>query len=331
MPSMTDNAMPNDSPTKHEHGFLRGWAGCLFGFDLEAARLQAQIAVLRERVLAREALVREREALIRERETTVRERESIIEGLRARSDVVPSAGLSRDSPVTKFGARKLDVPPTEIIRHILPHLEGWCSVRKALWLAELITTHHCRVILEIGVYGGRSLIPMALAARSNGPAVVYGIEPWSNEVAVAQPTSPENDDWWRKVDLKEIKSRFLATVLEWDLIETVKLVELPSGEARAAFQSGSMSGFDLIHIDGSHAEGQALADVTQWLPLLKPGGIFVLDDILWETVSKARDYLRRNLTVVEEVEEGNDVAYGAYLRPDRQQETATKVIESAHT
>jgi len=61
-------------------------------------------------------------------------------------------------------------------------------------------------------------------------------------------------------------------------------------------------------------EAQALRDARSWTGLLRPGGILVLGDIAWPSMQAARDYLRSNLSVVEEVFESEGAAYGAYRR-----------------
>ena len=270
--------------------------------EQQAAMYQAMLAEQDAKIRATQAVVRAREAVVREREAVVREREAEISALRAaqttRLQVAPPDSAETDLP--------------GYIRALLPRLEGWCTPRKALWLAELVTSMNGACIGEIGVYGGKSLIPMALAARSRPGAMVYAIEPWSNSVAVGQATSVENDQWWREVDLVKIKHGFISAVMDCGLSGVVKLIELPSDEARSAFQEMRGHRFDLLHIDGSHAEGQALADVKNWLPLMAPGGILVLDDISWETVTKARDYLRVACDVISEIGEETDVSYGAY-------------------
>ncbi|MDD2796080.1 class I SAM-dependent methyltransferase [Acidocella sp.] len=268
--------------------------------EQQAAMHQAMLAEQDAKIRETQAVVREREAVVREREAVVREREAEINALRA----------GRDVP------GRITPPPggdlADCIRAVLPQLDGWCSLQKALWLTELVTKMGGARIGEIGVYGGRSLIPLALAARDRPGATVYAIEPWSNSVAVEEATSEDNDQWWREVDLNKIKLGFISAVMDCGLAGVVKLIELPSDEARCAFQAMRGHKFDLLHIDGSHAEAQALADVQNWLPLMAPGGILVLDDISWETVTKARDYLRATCDVIGEVSEGSDVSYGAY-------------------
>ncbi|WP_284257019.1 class I SAM-dependent methyltransferase [Acidocella aquatica] len=289
---------------------------CTSLLEQQAVMYQAMLAGHEAVIRETQAVVRAREETVREREAVVREREAVIDALRAgqntRSLIAPADSTGADLPA--------------YISALLPQLEGWCTLSKALWLVELVSNMSGTRIGEIGVYGGKSLIPMALAARNRPGAMVYAIEPWSNSVAVEQATSAENDQWWREVDLNKIKLGFVSAVMDCGLAGVVKLIELPSDEARCAFQAMRGYRFDLLHVDGSHAEGQALTDVKDWLPLVAPGGILVLDDIGWETVTKARDYLRATCDVIGEVIEDKNVSYGAYrTRPaPRAQEFKTE-------
>ena len=264
--------------------------------------LQGQIDVLSERISEREARIREREATVREREATVRAHESVIDMLRgaAPGELWPQPG--------EDVAGSIDA--------IVPRLKGWCTPRKAHWLAQMVQRYQARQICEIGVFGGRSLLPMALAARDIPGAVVWAVEPWSNAVAVEHATSEENDLWWREIDMQEIKRGFLDAVHGSQLNGTVKVVELPSDAAQLGFAQGTSIRFDLLHIDGSHAGPQALADVRNWLPLVAPGGIIVLDDIGWDSVAQAQNFLRRECETISEVREEDEVTtYGAYRVP----------------
>jgi FkbM family methyltransferase len=197
----------------------------------------------------------------------------------------------------------------------LPAIEGWCTARKAVWLAGLIAECRCSVVLEIGIYGGRSLIPMALAVREHAPeGEVYGVEAWSSDVGVEIATDAGNDAWWRNVELAAVKAQFLRNLLDNELAGIVNVLEMSSDEAFKCLTAIGPCEFDLIHVDGSHAQAQALRDVESWSGLLRPGGILVLGDLAWPSMQEAREYLRSHLSVVEEVFESEGVAYGAYRR-----------------
>ena len=306
---------------------MRNFLGRILGFESPLLQLETRVAVLMQQEITHQALlavrdaqVREAQSFVREREATVRERESVVRERETTIELLKAFPASSDTGTWQGGASHGITPIAQsedleaTILAILPQLDGWCTPRKALWLAGLIQNNSIRRIGEIGVYGGRSLIPMALAARGVAGASVYAIEPWDNGVAVEHATNAGNDQWWREVDLAGIKQKFITALLACNLTGIVKIAELPSNDARIAFAAGGTR-FDLLHIDGSHAEPQALADVMNWLPLVAPGGIIILDDIGWETVAKARDFLRAQCTIVEEVEENAQCSYGAYRTP----------------
>ncbi len=169
-------------------------------------------------------------------------------------------------------------------------LEGWCTLDKAFHLAGLVLANQCRTVVEIGTYGGRSLVPMAHALQYLGGGVAIGIEPFRNDIAVETPTD--------------------------ELAPFVRLIELSSDEAYAAFRSRTESvRIDLLHIDGSHSPVQSMRDVTNWSTLLSDQGTIVLDDITWDSTQDARRFLLDHFSVVDEIvgtdgEEG----YGVYRR-----------------
>ena len=299
---------------------MQRFLGRILGYESIVLQLESRAAVMAQQVITHEArlaerdawvreaqsFVREREATIRERESVVRERETTIELLKA-CPTNTDIGTWQEALTAIVQGEDLEAA----ILAVLPQLEGWCSPRKALWLAGLVRRNGIQRIGEIGVYGGRSLIPMALAARARPGASAYAIEPWSNSVAAEHAPTENHVQWWRDVDLAMIKQKFITAILSCGLTEIVKIVELPSNDARIAF-SAATARFDLLHIDGSHAETQALADVVSWLPLVAPGGIIILDDIGWKSVGKARDYLRNTCTIIEEMQETEQCSYGAY-------------------
>lgn len=300
---------------------LLGW--------MPSRRLRAALAVRDRMIREREATVRERERTVVDRERTIREKEEEIRRLEATVAALSSGavlpGRVETRPAEALPLREVleDIaPPVSLpagladrIRDALPHIEGWCTERKALWLADLITSNRCLAVLEIGIYGGRSLIPMAMAVQSLGAGgKVHGVEAWSNSVAVATETNAENDAWWQTVDLKAIKKGFLRSVALNEVADTVVVLEMSSDEAFATISRTGLGPFDLVHVDGSHSEVQALRDVEMWSGLVRPGGILVLDDIGWPSVRAAREHVRRNFSDIGEIVESGTTAYGAYRR-----------------
>jgi predicted O-methyltransferase YrrM len=172
-------------------------------------------------------------------------------------------------------------------------VEGWCTLHKAMRLYELAARPGVEIAVEIGIFGGKSLLPIAAAFKRKGTGRIYGIEPWDNAIAIETKTNPENDKWWSEVDLVAIKRGFLEKVTQQRIEEYVKILELPSDAGILVFQSNRFNGkIDLVHIDGAHSPEQSVFDVTYWHRLCRSGAHIVLDDINWLSVRLAFEYLR---------------------------------------
>lgn len=167
-------------------------------------------------------------------------------------------------------------------------LPGWCSPEKASLIAELVCAERPKICVEIGVFGGRSLVPCAAALRENDEGgVIYGIETWSAAVATEHVTNKENDEWWRNQNYASIKAEFLKFLVDTDLVGWVRLIEAPSADAIGIFQS-----IDYLHIDGAHSIFNAAEDVVLYFKRLKPGGIIIMDDVNWESTAPAYEILK---------------------------------------
>jgi predicted O-methyltransferase YrrM len=165
-------------------------------------------------------------------------------------------------------------------------LAGWCSREKALTLVRTILQENPKTCVEIGIFGGRSLVPCAAALRHIGAGAIYGIEAWSPRVATENITNAVNDDWWSKVDFGRIKNEFYQFVAATGLTAQVRVIEAPSGRAASLFDH-----IDFLHIDGSHAVLNAAEDVILYASKVRSGGIVVFDDVNWQSTAPARELL----------------------------------------
>ena len=166
-------------------------------------------------------------------------------------------------------------------------LEGWCSPQKSLLLYSLVRAHKPKVIVEIGIYGGRSIVPMAAALKDNGSGHVYGIETWSGTAATSYRTNLGNDFWWMNIDFPGLKRAFLELILKFDLHETIKIVEASSDRCGGLFEK-----IDMLHIDGNHSTWAAAQDVINYVSKVPPGGIVVYDDLDWPSTGAGLAILR---------------------------------------
>lgn len=155
----------------------------------------------------------------------------------------------------------------------LPTLHGWCDLDKAIDLAATVVALRPQVVVEIGVFGGKSLIPMALACQAIGSGVVIGVDPWDPR-ASSEGYDGKNKEWWENLDHESIARSYLNAVQRLGLNQFVQTVRMRSD----AFAPPDK--IDFCHIDGSHSE-QAIRDVQRYASNVRVGGFTAMDDTTW--------------------------------------------------
>jgi len=164
-------------------------------------------------------------------------------------------------------------------------LEGWCTPEKACVMADIVLEHKPKLVVETGVFGGKSAIPLAMALRENGSGVFYGIDPWSVEDAIAGEQGPEHVEWWsKKVDLDAIYAGFVKATMDLKLGRHLRWIYASSQQAAKMFPERSI---DFFHQDGNHSEEVSCREVKQFAPLLKRKSFWIFDDSDWCSTQKA--------------------------------------------
>lgn len=164
-------------------------------------------------------------------------------------------------------------------------LHGWCSYEKGQRLAILAIDMNAQVIVEVGVFGGRSLIPMALGCQFKGSGVVMGIDPWAKDAALEGKNDNLNNDWWGNVvDLELIFSSFVKYVDKYALRDHCKYLRMKSNEAVDQFADKSI---DIFHQDSNHSEEVSCAEVEKWISKMKTKSAWICDDTEWPTIQKS--------------------------------------------
>jgi predicted O-methyltransferase YrrM len=154
-------------------------------------------------------------------------------------------------------------------------ISGWCSEEKAIDLAMAILVLRPANVLDLGVWFGKSTIPMALACSVIGKGIVHAVDPWTKAAAVADMDKP-NAEWWGNQDYQAAYQSFKEKVDALDLNRNVVIHRQKSDDYVPP------PVLDLAHIDGNHGP-QAIADVNRFAPSIRYGGIVCLDDINWST------------------------------------------------
>lgn len=171
----------------------------------------------------------------------------------------------------------------------LKQLDGWCSDFKASTLMEIVWLMRPQVIVEIGVFGGKSLVPMAFVLKDLGRGVAYGIDPWSAAASV-EGSDGENKTWWENLDHKAILDKLQSKIYQFGLDDQIYLVQATSQTAP------EIPNIDILHIDGNHSDESSYFDVLKWVPLVRRGGMIIFDDINWSTIERAPQWLDKNCT-----------------------------------
>jgi hypothetical protein len=173
-------------------------------------------------------------------------------------------------------------------RKIIEALPGWASPAKIDYVCEWINKNKASLVVEIGVYGGRLLLPMALAAKEWDGRTI-GIDPWSVGACLEGMTTPANIEWWSKnADLERVFGACYLTANRlglFDDVESLMLVPKTGDDAVSFVHTATFwsdhDGIDCLSIDGNHSAEPAMRDFKNYVPLVRSGGLIVADDESW--------------------------------------------------
>lgn len=174
--------------------------------------------------------------------------------------------------------------------NVISKLDGWCDQGRANMLIDLVLNHRPKVCVEIGVFGGRSLIAMGFALQHLGHGgYITGIDPWSVEAAI-EGESEKNVEWWsQSVDLEKIYANFAQNIINLKLTYHCRWIRAKAEEVAAIYPENSIN---LLSLDGNHSELASTREVQMWLPRIAPQGVIVIDDTDWTTQAKAIQMIR---------------------------------------
>lgn len=157
---------------------------------------------------------------------------------------------------------------------LIPSLHGWSTYEKSACLCAYVCAMRPEVVVEIGVWGGRSAIPMMLACKQCGRGRVICIDPWKPDESVKGQENEADQKWWSSQNHEFVFQHFLHTLEKLGLKAHCEVWRNSSGDAPVP------SAVQILHIDGNHGP-QALADTIKFAPTVTPYGICVLDDLEW--------------------------------------------------
>lgn len=182
---------------------------------------------------------------------------------------------------------------------------GGSSLLKVLMLGELIVSQGLDRVVEIGVYRGKLMLPLARLMSRLGRGEVVGIDPYSAQAAVQRDVEREGIDlvgWPDTVDWEGLHQEVLAAISHWGVEGHARLLRQRAEDAASSFAAAPI---DILHVDGNHDRHAVTQDVELYLPYLRDSGYLVMDDITWPSVRPLYERLvREHELVFELVENG---------------------------
>lgn len=196
----------------------------------------------------------------------------------------------------------------EFKRYVIQETEqinGWCSAKKRKAILDVILQHKPKVCVEIGVYEGRSLLPIALALKYNQEGIVMGVDAWSLEECMKNYSSDHHvSKIWLEENLEKSYSNTLHWIEHFQVEDYCNVLRMTSIEAASLINE-----IDFLHIDGNHSEESTLLDVKTYFEKVVPGGYICLDDANRETTKKAYAIVKRGSVLVRTLDKGNCLIY----------------------
>lgn len=171
------------------------------------------------------------------------------------------------------------------LRTQIDALPGWCRPDKAVRLADFVLTTGARLSVELGVFGGRGTLALATGHHTLGTGYVVGIDPWATAPCLAGSNAPENDAWWAAQDLEAIYQRACAGLLAASLLPHWQLHRCTSQEAAPLFGDRTI---DVLHEDSNHSAEVSQEEVRLWMPKMRPGSLWIMDDIGWASLQETQ-------------------------------------------
>jgi predicted O-methyltransferase YrrM len=165
-------------------------------------------------------------------------------------------------------------------------VDGWNSTSPAF--ARLIATVRPTTIIEVGTWLGASAIHMAKECEALELLPrIYCVDTWLGAVDFWTTHADARDrDTRQRNGYPQVYFDFLANVVQHGLQHAIIPIPNTSAIGAKILRYHEITA-DLIYIDGSHDFEDVVADIRNYRPLLRPGGIMFGDDLAWPDVARA--------------------------------------------
>ena len=174
--------------------------------------------------------------------------------------------------------------------------QGWNSGH--VYLTRAIAEVRPRLILEVGVWKGGSVMTMARELKSlQIDGVVIAVDTWRG--SWEHWLAPQGawgldlvDDLGLDRGHARLYEKFIANVRAAGLQDYVVPLPLDSNNAAHVLERLALR-IGVLHIDGGHDYDAVTKDLRLWWPMVETGGIMICDDYFtdgnWPEVRKAVD------------------------------------------
>ncbi len=159
---------------------------------------------------------------------------------------------------------------------------GWCDLEKANALAAMVVALRPNLVVELGVFGGRSLQAFAIPLKHLGCGTVIGIDPWHPGASLEGMADEANKKWWSELDHERIYQSCLQHLKLSDVESVVQIMREKSDDV-----DPSTWEISILHTDGNHEE-TAYRDTIRFAPRIIPGGLCIMDDTGWSSGAPRR-------------------------------------------
>ena len=197
---------------------------------------------------------------------------------------------------------------------IISSLKGsWCSEEKTNLLMDLILLEQPSICVEIGVFTGSSVLPVATTLKFLKKGKIFAVDAWSNQIAVRNwDDNDPNKAWWSSLDMKAISKSFKSMIKDRKLQDFCTVISLPSEEAINQIES-----IDFLHLDGDYSEIGSMQDIELYLPKVKSGGYILLSNLFTmingkQPKAKAFSFLMESCEMICEIERDNAILFKKY-------------------
>jgi len=178
-------------------------------------------------------------------------------------------------------------------------LQGWNSESDAFDL--VYSRLEPRIMVDVGVWKGGSTAALARkASRSGRGGYVVAVDTFlgSPEHWLATTHGDFRADLRFHHGMPRLYWQFMSNVCLLNLQDhVVPFAQTSTNAAQILDRLGFLA--DLIHVDAGHDAASLRQDLEAWWPLLRPGGVLIVDDYVdqWPSVRATTDEFARSLSL----------------------------------